>query len=78
MSHLALLATIAGISTRPDYGRMVDRCYVDDASKADYLFTSGRPGRYNPRGVEALYASEDLLTAGAEADRYRKGETPRK
>jgi RES domain-containing protein len=32
----------------------------------DYLFTSGKPNRYNPAGVRCIYFSEDENTARAE------------
>jgi len=64
-----------GILARPEYCRMVERRHVAHQATANYLFTSGKPNRYNPRGIEALYCSEDQATAGAEADRYRNGAT---
>ena len=39
----------------------------------DFLFVSGRPGRYNPAGLFCLYAVEDAATAGAEFERYWAG-----
>lgn len=67
------LATVAGIPAPGELCRVVERVVLERTPKSDFLFTSGRPGRYNPRGIEALYASEDQATAGAEAERYRAG-----
>jgi len=54
--------------------RIVARKALESRTPADLLYTSGRPGRYNPRGVFCLYASEDAATAGAEFERYWSGQ----
>ncbi len=38
-----------------------------------FLYTSGRPNRCNPRGVDCLYFSEDERTADAEYRRQWRG-----
>lgn len=35
-------------------------------SPPDFLFTSGKPNRYNPAGIECVYFSEDEATARLE------------
>ncbi len=49
------------VPTRPMRRRLV-RCIAAldflEGSPPTYLYTSGRPGRCNPRGVECLYFSE--------------------
>lgn len=35
-------------------------------SPSDFLFTSGKPNRYNPAGIECVYFSEDEATARLE------------
>jgi RES domain-containing protein len=53
--------------------RIVERQMLESRTPPDFLFTSGRPGRYNPAGLFCLYASEDATTAGAEFERYWAG-----
>ena len=53
--------------------RFVERAVLERSSSPDFLFTSGRPGRYNTKGIQAVYASESQAIAGAEAERYRNG-----
>lgn len=40
-----------------------------ESGRRTFLYTSGRPGRYNPRGVDCLYFSETVRVSEAE---YRK------
>lgn len=53
--------------------RVVERAVLERSPAPDFLFTSGRPGRYNTPGIQAVYASESQAIAGAEAERYRNG-----
>lgn len=69
------LTALAGTRVTSAYCRIVERAALERPTKPDFLFTSGNPGRYNPRGIYALYAAEDQSTAGAEAERYRGGRT---
>ena len=39
----------------------------------DFLFTSGKANRYNPRGVWCVYFAENEATAAAEYDRHNTG-----
>jgi hypothetical protein len=50
--------------------RLVNRRMLEAKNPPDFLFTSGRPGRFNPRGTLSLYASDNAVTAGAEWERY--------
>lgn len=74
-SEYPALDTLKGTLVTTPLCRMVERAVLERPARPDFLFTSGRPGRYNPRAVEAIYAAEDQATAGAEAERYRKGRT---
>lgn len=49
--------------------RFVPQGDLEKKLPPDYLFTSGNPGRYNPKKVNAFYASQDATIAGAELDR---------
>lgn len=69
------LSALSGTLATAALCRMVERAVLERPAKPDFLFTSGRPNRYNPRGIDALYAAEDQATAGAEAERYRNGRT---
>lgn len=53
--------------------RIVERGALESRQPPDFLFTSGRPGRYHPAGVPCVYFSADAATAGAEFDRYWEG-----
>ena len=50
--------------------RIVERQVLEAHKPPDFLYTSGRAGRYNPAGMECVYFSADAATAGAEFDRY--------
>jgi RES domain-containing protein len=63
---------LEGVPTRPMLRRLV-RCVAAldflDGSPPRFLYTSGRPGRCNPRGVDCLYFSETERVADLE---YRR------
>jgi RES domain-containing protein len=42
-----------------------------EAAPVDFLFTSGKASRYNPRAVWYVYFSEDEATAAAEFERHQ-------
>lgn len=70
MTEAARLADLlARLPTRRMRRRLV-RCVpqldFDDSDAPSYLYTSGRPNRCNPAGVECLYFSETEATAQAE------------
>ena len=41
-----------------------------ESRAVDFLFTSGRPYRFNPAGVQCIYFAEDERTAAAEYERH--------
>jgi RES domain-containing protein len=67
-----LVKLLEDAPTRPMRRRLV-RCVAAldflEGSPPTYLYTSGRPGRCNPRGVECLYFSETERVANLE---YRR------
>jgi RES domain-containing protein len=69
-------ALLAGLPARRMRRRLV-RCVPQlDFMAGDpprFLYTSGRPNRCNPRGVDCLYFSEDERTADAEYRRQWRG-----
>lgn len=69
-------ALVAGLPARRTRRRLV-RCVPHlDFMTGDpprFLYTSGRPSRCNPRGVDCLYFSEDERTADAEYRRQWRG-----
>ena len=54
---------------------MVEKAILEKYAVPKFLYTSGRPGRYNLRDIQCLYCSADIPTAGAEYERYRGGRT---
>jgi len=64
------------LDTAPKFGfkanlvRCISKNVFDGRQPPSYLFTSGRPGRCNPKGVFCLYMSEDRATALTEYDKY--------
>src|SRR5688572_5315081 len=69
------LATLSGVTPPPALCRIVAKAALDSLVPADYLYASGRPGRYNLRGTHCVYASEELVTAATEYTRYNAGDT---
>jgi hypothetical protein len=70
-------ALLPGVPVRPYHGRLqriVNLTALQSKTPPDFFFASGRPNRYNPRGVHCLYFSEDAETAGAERARYWEGQ----
>ena len=63
------LSKIASRSVASDLVRFVPLEAFLRVSPPDYLYTSGRPNRCNPRGVNCIYFSEDERTAGEELRR---------
>lgn len=54
---------------------MVEKTILEKSAPPQFLYTSGRPGRYNLRDIHCLYCSADMSTAGAEYERYRGAKT---
>lgn len=50
--------------------RCIAKKVFDGGKPPSYLFTSGKRGRCNPKGVLCLYMSEDRATALEEYDKY--------
>lgn len=73
--RFAALATLEGMPVNQAYCRIVPNPVLQSRTPPEFLFTSGKAGRYNEKGVLCIYASEDLPTAGAESERYREGRT---
>jgi tRNA (Thr-GGU) A37 N-methylase len=46
--------------------RLIPRDWLEERHPPDFLFTSGKPGRFNPAGVECVYFSEEETTAEVE------------
>ena len=64
----AALAKAAAVSVKARLCRLVPQ--LDLGGAPDWLFTSGKPNRYNPRGVDCIYFSESAETAQAEHDSF--------
>ena len=70
-------ALLYGVPPRPYRGhlqRIVNLTALQSKTPPDFFFASGRPNRYNPRGVRCLYFSEGAETAEAERARYWEGQ----
>jgi RES domain-containing protein len=65
------LASLPGTPISEPYCRMLEKAILEKYAPPQFLYTSGRPGRYNLRDTPCLYCSADMPTAGAEYDRYR-------
>jgi hypothetical protein len=46
--------------------RCVTRQAVESSAPPNFLYASGRPGRYNPEGVECIYWEEEHISQKAE------------
>ena len=60
------LASVPLISLRATLVRIVPLGDLVKHSPPDFLFTSGKPNRYNPAGLECVYFAEDEATARLE------------
>lgn len=67
------LTTIATVSLRARLVRIVPNVSLGRSTPPNFLFTSGKPNRFNRAGVECVYFSEDEPTALAEYLRYWRG-----
>ena len=65
-----LLDKAPKVSFETNLVRCISKSIFDKGNPPSYLFTSGNPGRCNPRGVLCLYMSEDRTVALAEYDKY--------
>lgn len=66
----AALLKVSGAPLKKRLTRLVPQLHLKP--NPDWLFTSGKPNRYNPAGVECIYFSESPETARAE---YESGWT---
>ena len=62
----ALLKVAPTVALNATFSRVVPLGDLLKNSPPDFLFTSGRPNRYNPRGVECVYFSETEEVANLE------------
>lgn len=62
------LAAILPVRVTGTLVRLVPFVDVTKYKPVDWLYTSAKPNRYNPEGVECLYCGEDEPTARAEYD----------
>jgi RES domain-containing protein len=53
--------------------RMIPYDWLDKGKAPDFLFASGKPNRFNTKGVECVYFSDGEKTAGAEYLRWWSG-----
>jgi hypothetical protein len=58
------------VSVRTKLTRLVPE--LDLGPSPDWLFTSGKPGRYNPAGVDCVYFGETREVAQSEYENYWK------
>jgi len=70
-----VLATAPTIRLRRLVVRMLPYYWLAKEGSADFLFTSGKPNRFNVKGVDCVYFSEDGETARAEYLRLWSGST---
>lgn len=75
MPDFGKLASLPGKTIAVPHCRMVEQAILEKYAPPQFLYTSGRPGRYNLRDTHCLYCSADMPTAGAEFDRYRGSRT---
>jgi RES domain-containing protein len=70
---------IAALETAPSFSanfpvyRVIDGELVVHEAGFEHLYTSGMPNRYNPKGVQALYAATSDKTAHAEFEHSLRG-----
>jgi hypothetical protein len=67
------LASVPVFELRATLARIVPLGDLVKNSPPDFLFTSGKPNRFNPAGIECVYFSEDEATAGLEYARQWVG-----
>ena len=67
----AALAATPAVKAKARLTRLVPQ--LDLGASPDWLFTSGKPNRYNPAGVRCVYFAEVQEVAQAEYDAYWKG-----
>lgn len=66
----ALLAGAPVREVRATFVRRVQLLPLIRSAPVDFLFTSGKPNRFNPAGTSCVYFAEDEATAAAEFTRH--------
>ncbi len=66
----ALLRKAPAVNVRTKLTRLVPE--LDLGPSPNWLFTSGKPNRYNPAGVDCVYFGETREVAQSEYDNYWK------
>jgi RES domain-containing protein len=69
---LDALSTISSTTIRQRLVRCVERDALESNQPPAFLFTSGKPNRYNPAGIECVYFSENLEAATLEYERFQQ------
>ena len=67
------LDSAPSVAVRGTLVRLVPLVPLIKHQPLDWLFTSGKPNRYNPAGIECLYFAEREATARAEYEHYWTG-----
>ena len=67
----AALATVSAVKIKTKLTRLVPQ--LDLGTSPNWLFTSGKPNRYNPVGVNCVYFAELREVAQVEYDAYWRG-----
>lgn len=73
---LAALKNLPGRSVEARLVRCVIRDALERSAPPEFLFTSGKPNRYNAAGIQCVYFSENLEVAILEYSRYLEGLGP--
>jgi RES domain-containing protein len=65
--------SIAPVAIKGTWVRIVPLLHLTTKDPPDWLFTSGKPNRYNPSDVHCIYFADGEQTAKAEYDDYWGG-----
>jgi RES domain-containing protein len=66
----ALLTSAPARKLCATFVRRVQLIPMIESAPVDFLFTSGKPNRFNPAGISCIYFAEDEATAAAEFARH--------
>ena len=67
---LAALTTLPKCCVDGRLVRCVTRDTLEGSAPPEFLFTSGKPNRFNRAGIECVYFSENLEVTTLEYSRY--------
>ena len=70
---LAALKKLTSVMVTSTLARCVPRDSLETHLPVDFLFTSGKAGRYNPAGLNCIYFSENAVAAVREYERRCAG-----